>query len=138
MEKSLGKGVGGALCLVGLRVGWWFLGRAQFACPCGFLCPAPSAPFFGSPDLVRHLCARQNPSMTWKSFPVGNGDPSLNSTNSFLFNLKFTGRRSGLRAWRGLPDGVGQASTVTRDRTRTGGGHEGCGGRLWRFSDRWG
>jgi hypothetical protein len=34
-------------------------------------------------------------------------------------NLKFTGRRSGLRAWRGLPDGVGQASTVARDRTRT-------------------
>src|SRR5215207_2905361 len=33
--------------------------------------------------------------------------------------LKFTGRRSGLRAWRGLPDGVGRASTVARDRTRT-------------------
>ena len=33
--------------------------------------------------------------------------------------LKFTGRRSGLRAWRGLPDGVGRALTVARDRTRT-------------------
>jgi hypothetical protein len=26
---------------------------------------------------------------------------------------------TGLRAWRGLPDGVGRASTVARDRTRT-------------------
>src|SRR3954452_15840874 len=34
-----------------------------------------------------------------------------------LFKLKFTGRRSGLWAWRGLPDGVGRASTVARDRT---------------------
>src|SRR4051812_35985104 len=32
-------------------------------------------------------------------------------------DLKFTGRRSGLWAWRGLPDGVGRASTVARDRT---------------------
>src|SRR5215204_2431040 len=37
--------------------------------------------------------------------------------HSSLILLKFTGRRSGLWAWRGLSDGVGQASTVARDRT---------------------
>src|SRR3954453_7068567 len=41
------------------------------------------------------------------------------NASTMVYGLKFRGRRSGLRAWRGLSDGVGQASTVARDRTRT-------------------
>src|SRR4051812_20197810 len=42
--------------------------------------------------------------------------PSWQPTK-WLRILKFTGRRSGLWAWPGLSDGLGQASTAARDRT---------------------
>src|SRR3954447_25717993 len=49
---------------------------------------------------------------------------------AYRSKLKFTGRRSGLWAWRGLPDGVGQASTVARDRTATAAGKRAAADRL--------
>ena len=60
--------------------------------------------------------------------PVMSGE--VGERGRFVYFLKFTGRRSGLWAWRGLSDGVGQASTAARDRTATAAGERAAADRL--------